>query len=529
MKARTRLLPLGAAAILLPTLLSGNAQAADVLLSQGKPVIVSSVESSSYAGALAVDGKTTTRWASAEGADPQFIRVDLGGPSAVNRVKLSWEAAYATAYRLEVSNDGSAWTSIKSVTNGNGGTDDLTGLSGKGRYLRLVGTKRATSYGYSLWEIQVYGTSDSTGDTQAPTAPTNLKAGTITSSTVDLTWTASTDNVGVTGYEVLRNGQVVGTTESASFSDSGLTAATAYTYSVRAKDAAGNTSAASGAIQATTQAGGGSSFVLAASGDIAEQCTASSSSCIHPKTANLVGQMNPAAVITMGDNQYDDAHIEDFTKYFDKTWGKYKNIMHPIPGNHETYDDTPLGAYKKYFGKIATPNGKTYYSWEMGNWHFVAIDSTEFSPGLAANAVSDEQLNWIKQDLKNNTKPCVAAYYHHPRYTSGDHGDNDKMATLWETMVQNKVDLVLNGHDHHYERFYPQNADGDKDPAGPVQIIGGGGGATLYPVKTEHPATAKAISTYGVLKLNMSDNAFSTQLIGLDGKTIDSSPTYTCH
>ncbi|OXM43172.1 alkaline phosphatase, partial [Amycolatopsis thailandensis] len=139
------------------------------------------------------------------------------------------------------------------------------------------------------------------------------------------------------------------------------------------------------------------------------------------------------------------------------------------------------------------------------------------------------QLNWIKQDLKNNTKPCVAAYYHHPRYTSGDHGDNDKMATLWETMVGNKVDLVLNGHDHHYERFYPQNADGDKDPVGPVQIIGGGGGATLYPVKTEHPATAKAISTYGVLKLNMSDNAFSTQMIGLDGKTIDSSPTYTCH
>lgn len=529
MKARTRLLPLGAALILLPTLLSGNAQAADVLLSQGKPVLVSSVETTEYGGPLAVDGKTGTRWASAYGSEPQWIRVDLGGPSDVHRVKLNWEAAYASAYKLEVSDDGSTWSSVKSVTSGNGGTDDLTGLSARGRYLRLVATKRATTYGYSLWEMQVYGTSDSSGDTQAPTVPANLKAGAVTSSTVDLTWSPSTDNVAVAGYEVLRNGQVVGTSETASYTDTGLTGATAYTYTVRAKDSAGNTSAASGQIQATTQAGGGSSFVLAAAGDIADQCTASSSSCIHPKTAALVGQINPAAVITMGDNQYDDAHIEDFTSYFDKTWGKYKNIMHPVPGNHETYDHTPLGAYKQYFGKIATPNGKTYYSWEMGNWHFVAIDSTEFSPGLAANAVSDEQLNWIKQDLAQNTKPCVATYYHHPRFSSGDHGDNPKMVELWETLVQNKVDLVLNGHDHHYERFFPQNANGGKDVNGPVQIIGGTGGKTPYPPGSPHAATAKLLETFGVLKLNMTENGFSTQLIGLDGKSEDNSPTYTCH
>lgn len=489
---------------------------------------MSSVESTSLGGPLAVDGKTTTRWASAYGSEPQWIRVDLGGPSDVHRVKLNWEAAYASSYRLEVSADGSQWTSIKSVTSGNGGIDDLTGLSARGRYLRLVATKRATTYGYSLWEMQVYGTSDSSGDTQAPTAPGGLTAGAVTSSTVDLTWAPSTDNVAVAGYEVLRGGQVVGTSETPSYTDTGLAASTAYTYTVRAKDLAGNTSAASNQIQVSTQAGGGS-FVLAAAGDIADQCTASSSSCIHPKTAALVGQINPAAVITMGDNQYDDAHIEDFTNYFDKTWGKYKSIMHPVPGNHETYDHTPLGAYKQYFGKIATPNGKTYYSWEMGNWHFVAIDSTEFSPGLTANAVSDEQLNWIKQDLASNTKPCVAAYYHHPRFSSGDHGDNPNMVELWETLVQNKVDLVLNGHDHHYERFYPQNAAGGKDVNGPVQIIGGSGGKTLYPPNAPHSATAKLLETYGVVKLNMSDNAFSTQLIGLNGTTLDSSPTYTCH
>ena len=176
---------------------------------------------------------------------------------------------------------------------------------------------------------------------------------------------------------------------------------------------------------------------------------------------------------------------------------------------------------------IATPQGKNYYSWEMGNWHFVALDSNDFvkEDGLKEPA----QLTWLKQDLAKNTKGCIAAYYHHPRFSSGDHGDNPDADPLWKTLVAAKTDLILNGHDHHYERFYPQNADGKKDPSGPVQIIGGMGGAPLYPIKAAHPATAKLISDFGVLKLSMTDSTFATQLIGLDGKVLDSSPTYSCH
>ena len=206
---------------------------ADTLLSQGKPVIASSIEDDTLTAGKAVDGSTSTRWASAEGADPQWIRVDLGQPADVSRVKLNWEAAYAKDYRIEVSDNGTTFSTVKRLSDGNGATDDLTGLQGHGRYVRLVGTKRATRYGYSLWELQVYGTTDSSGDTQAPTVPAGLKARRGTATSAALTWTASTDNIGVSWYDVLRNGTVVATPATAQYNDTGLTANTSYTYAVQ--------------------------------------------------------------------------------------------------------------------------------------------------------------------------------------------------------------------------------------------------------------------------------------------------------
>ncbi|MET8994214.1 discoidin domain-containing protein [Amycolatopsis sp. NPDC004169] len=515
-----------AAVVLLPSAIAAAAttQAADVLLSQGKPVATSTVESSSYTGAKAVDGSTTTRWASAEGADPQWLRIDLGQSATIHRVVLNWEAAYAKKYRIEVSDDGTSFTTAATVDTGDGKIDDLGGLTARGRFVRFVGLTRGTSYGYSFWEMQVFGSTDSSGDTQAPTTPAGLTAGTATATSVPLTWSAATDNVGVTGYDILRDGTVVATSATTSYTDTGLAPATSYTYAVRARDAAGNVSAAGTPITVKTAAGS-AGFVLAAAGDIAEQCTASSSSCVHPKTAKLVENMNPAAVITMGDNQYDEPTLSDFKNYYDKTWGKFKNITHPIPGNHESY--SKFTGYEQYFGAIAKPQGQRYYSWEMGNWHFIALDSNDFV--THDDFAEPPQVTWLKQDLANNKKGCVAAYYHHPRWSSGDHGDNIDSIQLWNLMVANKVDLVLNGHDHDYERFVPQNADGKADAAGPVEIVGGSGGANLYDLSPAHATTAKLLKTFGVLKLSMTDTTFQTQLIGVDGKVLDSSPTYTCH
>ncbi|MEV4625259.1 chitosanase [Micromonospora sp. NPDC049523] len=155
----------------LPLAWGNSASAAETVLSQGRPTTSSSVENSTLGPGNAVDGSTGTRWASAEGVDPQWLRVDLGGTRTITHVKLDWEAAYGSAYQIQTSADGTNWTTIYSTSSGNGGVDDLTGLTGSGRYVRMYGTSRGTAYGYSLWELTVYG-AGSGGGTPTPTPST---------------------------------------------------------------------------------------------------------------------------------------------------------------------------------------------------------------------------------------------------------------------------------------------------------------------------------------------------------------------
>ncbi|MGY0235118.1 discoidin domain-containing protein [Longispora urticae] len=427
------------------------AEAADPLLSRDKPATASSVESSSFSPNKAVDGTTSTRWASQEGHDPEWLQVDLGAVSAVSRIKVVWEAAYAKKYTFDLSNDGTNWIRVHTTTDGDGGTDDRTGLSGAGRYVRVNGTQRGTSYGYSIKELEVYGT-QGPGPTPSP-----------------------------------------------------------------------STSASPTASPTASPSPGGGSFVVAAAGDIAAQCTASSSSCQHPKTAKLVTNMNPKFVVTMGDNQYDDARLSDYKAYYDTTWGAFKAKTRPVPGNHETYD--PAGfevGYKSYYGSIAFPQGKSYYSYNEGNWHFVALDSNLLD--------TPEQLNWLKADLAANTKGCIAAYYHHPLFSSGEHGNDPVSKPVWDALYAARADLVLNGHDHHYERFGPQTPTAQSNANGIVEILGGMGGAPPYAIENVQPNSLKRITgKFGVLKLNFTDTTFTSTLIGADNSVLDTSPTYTCH
>ncbi|MYS09199.1 hypothetical protein GTW71_22800 [Streptomyces sp. SID6041] len=154
---------LGLAGLLaVPLTVLPQAQAADSLVSTGKAVTASSVETSALGPGLAVDGSAATRWASLEGVDPQWIRIDLGAVHTISRVKLDWEQAYGKTYRIQTSADGSTWSDVYSTTTGDGATDDLA-VSGSGRYVRMYGTGRGTAYGYSLWEFEVYGAPTGTG------------------------------------------------------------------------------------------------------------------------------------------------------------------------------------------------------------------------------------------------------------------------------------------------------------------------------------------------------------------------------
>ncbi|GGR92918.1 hypothetical protein GCM10010252_34490 [Streptomyces aureoverticillatus] len=264
-------------------------------------------------------------------------------------------------------------------------------------------------------------------------------------------------------------------------------------------------------------------FTAVAAGDIAEQCTKSDSRCAHPKTAALVRQINPQFVLTMGDNQYDDARLKDFQKYYATTWGAFKDKTKPVPGNHETYDPAgPLKGYKSYFGAVAYPNGKSYYSYDQGNWHFIALDSNSFDDSA--------QIAWLKKDLAANAKKCVAAYWHHPLFSSGEHGNNPVGRPVFKLLDDAKAELVLGGHDHHYERFAPQDANGKADSEGIVELLAGTGGANPYKIEEVQPNSQKRITnTHGVVKLDFTDDGFSWKLIGTDGATKDTSPSYSCH
>lgn len=497
---------------------SGTANAADSLLSANKPTTVSSVEAETFGGANAVDGDPATRWASLEGVDPQWIAVDLGGRATVSRVKLTWETAYASEYRIETSDDGSSWTTRKTLTGQNGGVDE-TALTATGRYVRIYGTKRGTSWGYSLYELEVWG-SIANGDTTPPTAPSGLTSTGTTSSSVSLRWTAATDNVGVTGYEVLRNGSVVGTTSGTTFTDTGLASGTAFTYTVRARDAAGNLGPASNSVQVSTQPPGpGDSITVVAAGDIASLTNRQ-----HYETAKLIDQIKPNHILTVGDNQYDSGKLSEFTAHYDKSWGKYKSITHPATGNHEWEDD--LKGYKAYFGAQAYPQGKPYYSWDAGEFHFVSFDSYP----LYDNGSDSTQLTWLKADLAANTKPCVIGYWHHPRFNSGEYGDKSVMAPLWNAFADAKADLVLAGHDHHYERLKPLNKSGSVDETNGLRsaIVGIGGDYLYNDVKPRAGVEKWFADSHGVLKLTLSGRSYSWEVIDTAGKVRDKAGPYTC-
>jgi glucose/arabinose dehydrogenase len=228
------------------------APAAEMLLSKNKPV-TASTSGGCCPAKNAVDGSTSTRWASAANKDPSWIFVDLQQVAAISHVRLTWDASCAVNYRIEVSNDHSHWTTVKDVTGGNGGVDDFPNLSANGQYVQVTGTKRCradASHGYSLQEFEVFGN----GDTEPPTTPGQPVVDKLTPTSADLHWAPSTDNVGVVAYDLIKEGQVCGTVpgDQTSGTCTGLSPDFDFGLYIIARDAAGNPSPGSPKTQVHT-------------------------------------------------------------------------------------------------------------------------------------------------------------------------------------------------------------------------------------------------------------------------------------
>jgi Calcineurin-like phosphoesterase len=267
-------------------------------------------------------------------------------------------------------------------------------------------------------------------------------------------------------------------------------------------------------------AGGAAHQVVAAAGDIAPDEAGG-----HDRnTSDQVLAINPDAVLTLGDNQYPDGALEDFQRYYDASWGRFKEKTRPTPGNHD-YQTYEAAGYFAYFGAAARPDGTSYYSFDLGGWHLVSLDSN------VDHDAGSPQEQWLRADLAATTKRCVLAYWHHPRFSSGtEHGNDESVGPFWSDLYEAKADVVINGHEHQYERFGPQDPGATADPEGIREFVVGTGGRSLYEFGSPDPnSQVRDNSNYGVLELTLHPRSYGWRFLSESGAVVDAGGPVACH
>ncbi|MBX7220999.1 MAG: metallophosphoesterase [Blastocatellia bacterium] len=230
----------------------------------------------------------------------------------------------------------------------------------------------------------------------------------------------------------------------------------------------------------------------------------------------------PGAVFTLGDNAYGTGRAIEFAQCYEPSWGRHKTHTRPSPGNHDYYS-AGAAPYFGYFGPMAGPAGRGYYSFEMGNWHIVSLNSN-----IDAR-IGSAQERWLRDDLQKRKVPHILAYWHHPLYSSGPHGNSLLMQDIWRTLMEFDADVVLCGHDHDYERFAPQDADGRPNPRGIREFVVGTGGAQLYQFKKiAANSEVRNDRSWGILKLTLNAQSYSWEFIPVAGQSFRDSGTGTC-
>jgi len=268
--------------------------------------------------------------------------------------------------------------------------------------------------------------------------------------------------------------------------------------------------------------------VIATAGDIAcLRSTASPTTCHQEPTAGLVRQLAPTAVPPLGDEQYETGTLDGFSGAYDPTWGQFKAITKPVPGNHE-YQTPGATGYYSYYGAAAGDPTKGYYSYDLGSWHMIALNGNCGAIGGCGPGSPQDQ--WLQADLASKHNVCTLAYWHQPRFSSGEHGNEPVYDTLWQDLYKAGADVVLNGHDHDYERFAQQDPEGRADPKkGIREFVVGTGGGGLYEVKRIRPnSEIRNNRSYGVIKFTLGATDYSWEYVQAAGAPFHDSGTGTC-
>lgn len=288
-----------------------------------------------------------------------------------------------------------------------------------------------------------------------------------------------------------------------------------YSVSLTVVDDGGATSSSSHSVVA-----GDADFVFIGAGDIAD-C---SSNFEDGATAAIIDQYPNATVFTLGDNAYPNGSSTDYRQCYDPSWGRFKDRIHPAPGNHD-YHMTGAAGYFGYFGASAGPAGRGYYSYDLGGWHIISLDSEIGVDAASAQAV------WLEQDLADHPATCTLAYWHKPLFTSGaNHPPEIRMRPLFTLLYDAGADIVLSAHNHQYERFAPQRPDGTRDDSrGIREFVAGTGGSGLYSFTTPQPNSQIRYKGFGVLKLRLGATSYAWEFVPIAGSSFTDHGTGDCH
>ncbi len=264
--------------------------------------------------------------------------------------------------------------------------------------------------------------------------------------------------------------------------------------------------------------------VFVGAGDIAE--------CISTNDEATAGLLDgiPGTVYALGDNAYEVGSLTDYQNCYEPSWGRHKARTRPVPGNHDTLTAGAAG-YFEYFGSAAGEAGKGFYSYDLGDWHIVALNN------YIPLGTGSEQLTWLQNDLAATTKPCILGYWHEPLYSSGtgigSGGDSSAwVRPLFQALYNAGADVVLSGHRHFYERLSPMNPLGQLDAANGIRqfVVGTGGSAMTNPTNA-HPLSELRFgnATFGVLKLHLYSDSYAWKFVPIPGKTLSDTGLVACH
>jgi acid phosphatase type 7 len=263
--------------------------------------------------------------------------------------------------------------------------------------------------------------------------------------------------------------------------------------------------------------------VITAAGDIADPVPNAETQA----TADLVESINPSVAIALGDNQYPSGLLSDYLRGYASTWGTFLSRTAPAPGNHEYRSSSTAAGYFGYFGSRAPA---AYYSYNVGQWHLISLDSNCSQIGGCGSG--SPEYNWLKADLASHPTACTLAYWHHPRWSSGtNHGGTNTVSAFWTLLYDAGAELVLSAHEHNYERFAPQDPSGRLDAAkGVVQIVAGTGGHSLYPLGVPEPnSVARNSTAFGVVTVTLHPTSYDFAFRPIPGDTFTDSGTEGCH